>query len=258
MKLILLIPLLPFFLQSAFDSFAYGETVIQDVETYVQNQTIMTQNVGTQEKNLTLWDTLVDQGIAQASAIIGMGVAALIAWLRKKGIPITTEQEQMFKEIVTKRFESLAKESWQTMRSNPEKLDEYWKNDLSRGKIPQEFVDRLLNEGKSFAVELKQNREFRDFAKNLSDKAMDKLLRDLRSQLKANYQKRMIDVIPKLTSIAVDAAFDENVKDLDTWTHTSLEKLKPLLLSGEAIDTEENLLTVIKAEINKRKYGTNR
>jgi len=226
--------------------------MIQNVETYVVNQTIMTQNVGTPEKTPSIWDSLVGQGIAQVSGIIGIGVAALVAWLRKKGIPVTTEQERMFKEIVTKRFESLAKESWQTMRANPEKLNEYWENDLSRGKIPQEFVDRLLTEGKSFAVELKQNREFRDFAKNLSDKAMDKLLRDLRSQLKASYQKRMIDVIPKLASVAVDAAFDENVKDLDTWGSASLEKLKSLLLSAEAIDTEENLHTIIKAEINKR------
>ena len=113
-------------------------------------------------------------------------------------------------------------------------------------------MDRLLTEGKDFAVQLKQNREFRDFAKKLSDKAMDKLLRDLRSQLKANYQRKMIDVIPKLVSIAVDATFDESVKDLDTWANVSLEKLKPLLVSAEAIDTQENLMIVIKSEINKR------
>ena len=248
MKLVLFV----FLLASISSPLAYGDTVIQNVETYVANQTIMTQNVGPPEKTPSIWDSLVERGIAQVSGIIGVGVAALVAWLRKKGIPVTTEQERMFKEIVTKRFESLAKESWQTMRANPEKLGEYWENDLSRGKIPQQIVDRLLTEGKSFAVELKQNREFRDFAKNLSDKAMDKLLRDLRSQLKASYQRRMVDVIPKLASVAVDAAFDENVKDFDTWTNASLEKLKPLLLSTEAIDTEENLRTIIKAEINKR------
>ena len=249
MKIIVLVLLIASISQT---SLAYGDTVIQNVETYVANQTIMTQNVGTPEKTPGIWDSLVEHGIAQVSGIIGVGVAALVAWLRKKGIPVTTEQEKMFKEIVTKRFESLAKESWQTMRANPEKLDEYWRNDLSRGKIPQEFVNRLLTEGKDFAVQLKQNREFRDFAKKLSDKAMDKLLRDLRNQLKANYQRKMIDVIPKLVSIAVDATFDESVKDLDTWANVSLEKLKPLLVSAEAIDTQENLMIVIESEINKR------
>ena len=94
------------------NSLVYGDTVIQNVETYVANQTIMTQNVGPPGKTPGIWDSLVDQGIAQVSGIVGVGVAALVAWLRKKGIPVTTEQERMFKEIVTKRFESLAKESW--------------------------------------------------------------------------------------------------------------------------------------------------
>jgi hypothetical protein len=62
----------------------------------------------------------------------------------------------------------------------------------------------------------------------------------------------MIDVLPKLASAAVDSAFDPNVRDVETWGRKSLENLKPLLLSTEAIDTEENLMILLKSEINKR------
>ena len=74
---------------------------------------------------------------------------------------------------------------------------------------------------------------------------MDKLLENVRVRLKADYQKRMINVIPKLASISVDAAFDENVKDPDIWSKNALEKMKPLIFSTEAVDKEENLMLVI-------------
>jgi hypothetical protein len=212
---------------------------------YAQN-TSSTEDVGTEILN-----SLVSEFIAIVGSILALGVSALVAWLRNRGLPITSEQEMMFKDIVTKRFETLAKDSWATMREHPEKIDEYWK-DLCKGKIPQEFQIKLKDEGKGFALELKKNREFRDFAKNLTDTAMNNLLKDLRARLKNDYQKQMIDVIPKLASIAVDSAFDPNVKDVETWGKKSLVNLKPLLLSTEAIDTEQNLMLIVKSEINKR------
>lgn len=196
-------------------------------------------------------DMVASELIATLSGILALGVSAMVAWLRNKGIPITTEQETMFRDIVSKRFEKLAKDSWTEMRAHPEKLDEYWK-DLRSGRIPAEFQGRLRKEGYDFAMELKNNREFRDFGKKITEGAMQKLLKDLRTDLKNEYQKRMIDVLPKLASAAVDSAFDSNVKDLDTWGRKSLENLKPLLLSTEALDTEENLMILIKSEINKR------
>lgn len=244
------ITLLAFFVISF--NLAYAETVIENVETYVENQTnIQTQNVGT-STDTSIVDVLVQEGVATMSGIIGIGIAAIVAWMKKKGIPVTTEQEAMFKQIVTKRFESLAKQTWQDLRANPDKFGSYWENHLSKGKIPPEFVERLRTEGKSFAVGLKENKEFRDFAKKLSEKAMDKLLVDLRTQLKSDYQKRMIDVLPILASRAVDAAFDEHVRDVEGWSQNALEKLKPLLLSSEAIDTQDNLMILVRSEINKR------
>jgi hypothetical protein len=201
--------------------------------------------------NNEILNSLISQFIAIFGSILALGVSALVAWLRNRGIPITSEQETMFKEVVTRRFEALAKNSWTTMRNNPEKLEEYWK-DLRRGKIPQEFQTKLREEGKEFAMELKNNREFKDFAKNLTNTAMDSLLKDLRTSLKNDYQNQMIEVIPKLASIAVDSAFDPNVKDIETWGKRSLENIKPLLLSTEAVDTEQNLMLIIKSEINKR------
>lgn len=231
----------------------FSETVIENVETYIENQTIATQNVSSSESDSDIIDLFVKEGIGIVASILGVGVGAIVAWLRKRGIPVTSEQEAMFKEIVTKRFEKLAKQSWIDMRNNPEKLDKYWDNFLRNGKIPDEFVQRLKTEGKEFALELKNNREFRDFAKKITENGIENLLTDLRAQLKSNYQKRMIDVLPKLASIAVDAAFDEKTKDVETWSKKSLENLKPLLLSSEALDTEENLMIIIKSEINKRR-----
>jgi hypothetical protein len=101
-------------------------------------------------------------------------------------------------------------------------------------------------------MELKQNKEFRDFAKNITDTGMKKLLKDLRTNLKNGYQQQMLDVIPKIASVAVDSAFDPNVSDVEAWSKNALENLKPLLLSTEALDNENNLMIIIKAEINKR------
>lgn len=196
-------------------------------------------------------ELLVQQGITLTSGLLGLGVTALIAWLRRRGIPVSSEQEKMFKDIITKRYESLAKQSWTTIRNNPKKLDQYWA-ELSKGQIPIEFQNTLKKEGMQFAMELKNNPEFRDFAKNITQKGMEKLTADIRNNLKLNYQKRMIDVIPKLASIAVEAAFDDKVTTVEQWAEKSLENLKPLLLSAEALDTELNLMIVIKSEINKK------
>jgi hypothetical protein len=218
---------------------AHGET---ETDANVQNEN---------QHAVDILDKLVSELIGTFGAILAIGIGAIVAWLRKRGIPVTTEQEAMFKEIVTKRFEKLAKDSWTEMRAHPEKLDEYWKH-LSKGKIPEEFTTRLRQEGMAFAVELKKNREFRDFAKNITETGMEKLLKDLRTQLKLEYQQKMIDVLPKIASIAVDSAFDPNVKDVGQWARKSLENMKPLLLSAEAIDTEQNLMIIIRSEINKR------
>jgi len=81
---------------------------------------------------------------------------------------------------------------------------------------------------------------------------MNRLLKNVRTNLKSDYQKQMIDVLPKLASVAVDAAFDPNVKDANTWVTSALKEMKPLLLSTEAIDTEPNLMIILKSEVNKR------
>lgn len=250
MKLILILIMIFIFTPTL----AFSQTTIenQNIETYVENQNITTQNVGNEEKSGDIIDILVEEGIATMSGIIGIGIAAIVAWMRKRGIPVTTEQETMFKNIVTKRFEKLAKQSWQDIRANPDKLENYWNEHLSKGKIPPEFVERLHIEGKDFAMSLKENKEFRDFAKDLSDSAMDKILQDLRSKLKADYQKRMIEVLPRLASIAVDSAFEKESDDIESWSKRSLINIRPLLLSSEAIDSEENLMLIVRSEINKR------
>jgi hypothetical protein len=207
------------------------------------------QSTETTEPNLL--DLLASELVAALVGTLGLGVSALIAWLRKKGIPIATEQEAMFREIVTRRFQKLAKDTWTEMRSNPGKLDEYRK-EFSAGRIPDEFSTKLRREGFEFAMELKRNREFRDFARNITEEGMSRLLKDLRTDLKNQYQRRMLEVIPRLVSTAVDSAFDPNVSDPKAWGAKSLENLKPLLLSAEAIDTETNLMIMIRAEINKR------
>lgn len=196
-------------------------------------------------------DSLASEVIAMLVGILGLGVSALIAWLRKKGIPVTSEQESMFRQIVTARFQQLAKESWTKMREHPERMEEYWK-DLRKGRIPEEFADNLRKHGLEFAMELKNNREFRDFAKNITEQGMYHMLKDLRTGLKNDYQRRMMDVLPQLASTAVDSAFDPNSTDVAAWGARSLTNLRPLLLSAEAIDTEQNLMILIRAEINKR------
>ena len=196
-------------------------------------------------------NSLVQETIAIVASVLGLGVTALVQWLRSRGIPLTNEQEIMFRDIVTDRFKKLAKDSWTEMREHPEKLSIYW-NDLSKGHIPKEFQENLRKQGHEFAMDLKENKEFRDFGAKLTESAMQKLLKDLRTNLKNDYQKQMLDVIPKLASTAVDSAFDPGVKSVETWSKNALENLKPLLLSTEAIDTEDNLMITVKAEINKR------
>ena len=200
-------------------------------------------------------DILVKELIAVTAASLTVIVGVVIKWIQRQGVPITSEQETMFKQIVSERFQMLGKRSWTVMRENIKKdddaLDHYWEQ-LKTGHIPNEFQKILKEEGKEFATKLRSNKEFKDFAQKIQGDALDKLLENIRVRLKADYQKRMIDVIPRLASIAVDATFDENIKDVDTWSKNALEKMKPLIFSTEAIDNEENLMLVIHAEVNKR------
>ena len=201
------------------------------------------------------WNKAIDLALAETIpivvSILGLGVTALVQWMRKRGIPISDEQEAMFRDIVTERFAKLAKNSWTEMREHPENFDRYW-NELRQGHLPQEFQDELRDQGLEFAMKLKDNKEFREFAKNITEEGMKKLLKDLRTNLKNDYQTQMLDVIPKIVSTAVDSAFDPNVNDVETWSKAALENLKPLILSTEALDNEPNLMIIIRAEINKR------
>lgn len=218
---------------------------------YAQNITSKNNINSSENMRLEIVNILVTETIPIVASILGLGVTALAQWIRKRGIPLTNEQEIMFRNIVTNRFEKLAKDSWTEMRENPEKLGIYWE-DLKKGHVPEEFQKRLKKEGYEFAMELKNNREFRDFAKKLTEDSMTKLLKDLRTNLKNDYQRHMLDVIPKLVSTAVDSAFDPKVTDIKKWAEKALKNLKPLLLSTEATDKEENLMILIRAEINKR------
>jgi hypothetical protein len=218
---------------------------------YAQNST--SKNNISSSGNITseLINLAVTETIPIVASILGLGVTALAQWIRKMGVPLSNEQEAKFREIVTNRFEKLAKDSWSEMRGNPEMLSAYWE-DLKKGHVPEKFQENLRKNGYEFAMELKQNKEFRDFAKNITDAGMKKLLKDLRTNLKNGYQQQMLDVIPKIASVAVDSAFDPKVSDVEAWSKNALENLKPLLLSTEALDNENNLMIIIKAEINKR------
>lgn len=218
---------------------------------YAQNST--SKNNISSSGNITseLMNIAVTETIPIVASILGLGVTALAQWIRKMGVPLSNEQEAKFREIVTNRFEKLAKDSWSEMRGNPEMLSAYWE-DLKKGHVPEKFQENLRKNGYEFAMELKQNKEFRDFAKNITEAGMKKLLKDLRTNLKNGYQQQMLDVIPNIASVAVDSAFDPNVSDVEAWSKNALENLKPLLLSTEALDNENNLMIIIKAEINKR------
>jgi hypothetical protein len=81
---------------------------------------------------------------------------------------------------------------------------------------------------------------------------MSSFLTALRTNLKNSYQQEMLDAIPKTASVAVDSALDSDVSDVETWSKNALENRKPLLLSTYALDNKNNLMKIIKAEINKR------
>jgi hypothetical protein len=234
-----IVALLVFLLMSSFN-FMYAQNSMS------QNNISSSGNFRSELINLAVTET-----IPIVASILGLGVTALAQWIRKRGIPLTDEQEAMFRQIVTNRFEKLAKDSWSEMRDHPEMLTVYWE-DLKKGHVPEKFQENLRKHGYEFAMELKQNKEFRDFAKNITDIGMKKLLKDLRTNLKNGYQQQMLDVIPNIASVAVDSAFDPNVSDVETWSKNALENLKPLVLSTEALDKESNLMIIIKAEINKR------
>ena len=149
----------------------------------------------------------------------------------------------------------LAKDSWNTMREdirkNPNALNDYWA-ELKTGHIPKAFQDNLRKNGKEFAEKLRNDDQFKDFAGKITENAMNKLLKNVRTKLKTDYQKQMLDVLPKLASVAVDAAFDPKVKDSKTWAENALKDIKPLMFSAEAVDNEENIMIILRAEVNKR------
>jgi hypothetical protein len=235
----IIVALLVFLLMSSF-SFMYAQNSTS------KNNISSSGNITSELINIAVTET-----IPIVASILGLGVTALAQWIRKMGVPLSNEQEAKFREIVTNRFEKLAKDSWSEMRGNPEMLSAYWE-DLKKGHVPEKFQENLRKNGYEFAMELKQNKEFRDFAKNITDAGMKKLLKDLRTNLKNGYQQQMLDVIPNIASVAVDSAFDPNVSNVEAWSKNALENLKPLLLSTEALDNENNLMIIIKAEINKR------
>ena len=194
---------------------------------------------------------LIPEIIVAIVGIFTIGLKVLFKWLRSKGVDITVQQETAFTNLLTNRFEMLAKDSWATMRDEPEKFEEYWK-ELKTGHIPKELQDNLRKQGLDFATKLKEDDQFKDFAKKLGKDSLEKLLKTTRTKLKSDYQKRMIDVLPNLASIAIDSAFDPNVTDAESWAKNASNNMRSLMFSAEALDNEENIMLILKAEANKR------
>jgi len=229
-------------------SLVYGQVTVTDGATYVENQFVGETNTSN-EQNPTdsLVDSFVEEVIAISVSIVGTGLTSLFFWLRKKGIEITPDQEKMFKQIITERYKKLAKNTWASFRDNEEEFI----SALSDGKIPPKFAEELKKDGKEFAEELLKKKEFQDFATNLAKDSVDKILENIRTELKTENQKRMLDVLPQIASIAVDAAFKEN-QSFEDWKKEALNNIKPLLINSEALEKESNIILIIAAEINKR------
>ena len=138
---------------------------------FVEAQTNSTQSISVSATDEFI-DILVKELIAVAGAGLTVVVGVVIRWAQRQGVPITSEQESMFKQIVSERFQMLGKRSWTTMRENIKKdndvLNKYWEQ-LKTGHVPDEFQKILKDEGKEFAVKLRSNKEFRDFAKKFKE-----------------------------------------------------------------------------------------
>jgi len=230
-----------------FPTSIYGQVSVTDGGTYVENQFVGETEQEDKNPLNSLIDSIVNEGIAVSASIIGMGLSYLFFWLRKKGIEITPQQEKMFKELLTNRYKKLAKDSWKTFRADETKFTDA----LREGRIPNDLVTILTSNGKEFAEELLKKNEFKDFAKNLAEGTVDKLLEDIRTDLKNENQKRMLDILPKIAGIAVDSAFKEN-RSFKDWGEEALKNIKPLLVNAEALESESNLRLIIESEINKR------
>ena len=177
-----------------FPTSIYGQVSVTDGGTYVENQFVGETEQEDKNPLNSLIDSIVNEGIAVSASIIGMGLSYLFFWLRKKGIEITPQQEKMFKELLTNRYKKLAKDSWKTFRADETKFTDA----LREGRIPNDLATILTSNGKEFAEELLKKNEFKDFAKNLAEGTVDKLLEDIRTDLKNENQKRMLDILPKI------------------------------------------------------------
>ena len=225
----------------------YGEVSVNDGATYIENQYVGEPESVEQSPLDSLIDTLVDEIITITAPIIGVGFTSLVLWLRKKGIEITPGQEKLFKEMLTSRYKKLAKVSWKEFRENEAEFTEA----LKEGRIPKNLSNKLKKEGKEFAEELLKKKEFKDFSKNLAKGTVDKMLEGIRTDLKNENQKKLLDLLPKVASIAVAAAFKEN-QSLEDWGKEAMKNIKPLLVNSEALEKESILMIIIKSEINDR------
>lgn len=224
----------------------YGEVAVNDGATYIENQYVG-EDESKRDPLDSLIDTLVNEVITISVPILVTGLGSLFFWLRKKGIEITPEQEKMFKELLTNRYKKLAKESWKTFRSDEAKFA----SALKEGRIPEDLATSLKTNGEEFADELLKKKEFQDFSKNLAKGTVTKMLENIRTDLKNENQKKMLDLLPKVASIAVDSTFKEN-RSVEDWAKDALVNIKPLLVNSEALEKETNLMIIIESEINKR------
>jgi len=154
-------------------SSVYGQITVTDGATYVENQFIgEPENSNGKTQSNTLLDDFVEEIIAISASILVTGLTSLFMWLRKKGIEITPGQEKMFKQLMTERYKKLAKTTWQTFREDEKEFS----SALNSGKIPPKFAEKLKVEGKEFADELLEKKEFQDFGKNLAKNSVEKIL----------------------------------------------------------------------------------
>ena len=109
----------------------------------------------------------------------------------------------------------------------------------------------MRKEGNEFAKELLKEKEFRDLSKNIAKETVKKMLEGIRTDLKNENQKKLLDLLPKVASIAVAAAFKEN-QSLEDWGTEAMKNIKPLLVNSEALEKESTLMIIIKSEINDR------
>lgn len=201
----------------------------------------------------SLLDTIIVKLLAEVGPIVAAVVTIGIQYLRKKGVEISADAEETFKQSASSIVQKQSKWIYEQMRDNPD-----YAGELGKGRIPKDLGQKAKENVIGDLSTLLEDDKFTGSTKEVLRKNLPGLVERMVTENKRKMSEICGELLDKLVPLAVDSAL-LNLKSKEEVREKAQEiTIQAVNAVAEVFDKEEILYSrdvidmMVKAEIYRK------